>query len=141
MYSQTRLYRERLDELTLMLSQQGSLALLLVDASELAQVEHDYGSKAFEKVLSVATELVVELQGIEVRSNDLLALNDRGGNAFLIFLSPKRSDREGRTRVADLQAAATRVEEQLNRKLARLTSPYLRGRRKVTVGFSLVCGA
>ncbi len=137
-YAQTRPYRERLDELTLMLSQQGSLALLLVDASELAQVEHDYGSKAFEKVLSVATELVVELQGIEVRSNDLLALNDRGGNAFLIFLSPKRSDREGRTRVADLQGAATRVEEQLNRKLARLTSPYLRGRRKVTVGFSLV---
>ena len=68
MYSQTRPYRERLDELTLMLSQQGSLALLLVDASELAQVEHDYGSKAFEKVLSVATELVVELQGIEVRT-------------------------------------------------------------------------
>ena len=116
MYSQTRPYRERLDELTLMLSQQGSLALLLVDASELAQVEHDYGSKAFEKVLSVATELVVELQGIEVRSNDLLALNDRGGNAFLIFLSPKRSDREGRTRVADLQAAATRVDAQVRRR-------------------------
>lgn len=138
MYSQTPAYRERLDELTRMLRQQGSLALLLVDASELAQVEHDYGSKAFEKVLSMATELVVELQGIEVRANDMLALNDRGGNAFLIFLSPKREDRDGRTRVSDLQGAAARVEEHLNRKLARMTSPYLRGRRKVTVGFSLV---
>ena len=32
-------------------------------------------------------------------------------------------------RVADLRAAAERVEEHLNRKLARLASPYLRGRR------------
>ncbi|HEY7515249.1 MAG TPA: EAL domain-containing protein, partial [Vicinamibacteria bacterium] len=47
-------------------------------------------------------------------------------------------DREGRTRVSDLQAAASRVEEHPNRKLARLPSPYLRGRRQVTVGFSLV---
>jgi len=138
MYAQTPPYRERLEELTEVLRSQGSLGLLLIDASDLAQVEHDYGSKAFEKVLSMATELVVELRGIEVRSSDLLALNDRGGNAFLVFLSPKRADREGRTRVSDLLAAAARVEEQLNRKLARLASPYLRGRRQVTVGFSLV---
>jgi EAL domain-containing protein (putative c-di-GMP-specific phosphodiesterase class I) len=139
MYSQTPPYREKLLELTEVLRRHGSLGLLLIDASELAQVEHDYGSKAFEKVLSMATELVVELRGIEVRNTDLLALNDRGGDAFLIFLSPKRSDREGSTRISDLQAAATRVEEHLNRKLARLTSPYLRvrGRRQVRVGFSL----
>jgi EAL domain-containing protein (putative c-di-GMP-specific phosphodiesterase class I) len=138
MYSQTPPYRERLDALTELLRQQGSLALLLVDASELAQVEHDYGSKAFEKVLSMATELVVELRGIEVRTSDLLSLNDRGGNAFLIFLSQKRNDRQGPTRVGDLEAAAARVQEHLNRKLDRLNSPYLRGKRKVTVGFSLV---
>ncbi len=88
----------------------------------------------------MATELVAELRGIEVRNTDLLALNDRGGDAFLVFLSSRRPDREGRTRISDLQAAATRVEEHLNRKLARLTSPYLRvrGQRQVTVGFSLV---
>ncbi len=140
MYAQTPPYREKLDELTQVLRTQGCLGLLLIDASDLAQVEHDYGSKAFEKVLSMATELVQELRGIEVRNTDLLALNDRGGNAFLVFLSPKRAEREGRTRVSDLKAAAGRVEEHLNRKLARLTSPYLRvkGRRQVRVGFSLV---
>src|SRR5262245_34552300 len=138
MYSQTPPYREKLDELTDILRSQGSLALLLIDATDLAHVERHYGSKAFDKVLSMATELVVELRGIEVRNTDLLALNDRGGNAFLVFLSPKRTDREGRTRVSDLEAAATRVEEHLNRKLARLSSPYLQGQRQVKVGFSLV---
>ena len=33
--------------------------------------------------------LVGELQGKEVRTSDMLALNDRGGNAFLLFLSPQ----------------------------------------------------
>ena len=83
MYAETLPYRERIQELRETLVQHGSLGLLLIDASELAQVEHDYGSKAFEKVLSMVTELVLELHGIEIRTNDLLTLSDKGGNAFL----------------------------------------------------------
>jgi EAL domain-containing protein (putative c-di-GMP-specific phosphodiesterase class I) len=138
MYAQIIPYRDRIGDLLKILRDNGSLALLLIDVSELAQVEHDYGSKAFEDVLSKATELVLELQGHEVRSSDILALNEKGGDAFLIFLSPKRGDREGRTRVADLATAAKRVEEHLNRRLAKLASPYIRGRRRVTVGFGIV---
>jgi EAL domain-containing protein (putative c-di-GMP-specific phosphodiesterase class I) len=129
-------YRQRLCDLRQILHTQGSLGLLLVDVSELAQVEHDYGSRAFEEVLASATELVFELQGTEIRSSDVVSVDEKGGDAFLIFLSPRRN--QDRARVSDLQAAALRVEEHLNRKLARLSSPYLRGRREVTVGFSLV---
>jgi hypothetical protein len=81
MYAETLPYRERIQELRETLVQSGSLGLLLIDASELAQVEHDYGSKAFEKVLSMATELVLELRGIEIRTNDLVTISDKGGNA------------------------------------------------------------
>ena len=138
MYAQVIPYRERIADLRKALRESGSLGLLLVDVSELAQVEHDYGSKAFDKVLSTATELVLELQGSEVRATDILALNDKGGDAFLVFLSAKRGDREGRTRVADLANAAKRVQEHLNKRLSRMTSPYIRARRRVTVGFSIV---
>jgi EAL domain-containing protein (putative c-di-GMP-specific phosphodiesterase class I) len=131
-------YRERIQELRQTLVQYGNMGLLLIDASDLAQVEHDYGSKAFENVLSMASDLVLELRGLEIRTHDLITISDKGGNAFLVFLSPKRGDREGKTRISDLQAAARRVEEHLNRKLGRLTSPYLRGRHQVTVGFSFV---
>jgi EAL domain-containing protein (putative c-di-GMP-specific phosphodiesterase class I) len=137
-YLEIPTYHERLDQLTEQLRQHGHLGLVLIDASELAQVEHDYGSKAFEQVLSVVSGLVRELQGAEVRSTDLLVLNERGGNAFLLFLSPRRGEADGRPRIADLEAIRGRVEEQLNRKLASFSSQYLRGTRKVTVGYAVV---
>ncbi len=129
-------YRERVEELRQILDVQGSVGLLLIDISELAQVEHRYGSSAFANVLSMARDLLMELRGNDVRSSDLLAINDKGGDAFLVFLSPKRS--EGPLKVSDLRKAAERVEDHLNSKLARLISPYLSGVRQVRVGFSIV---
>jgi len=137
-YSEIPTYHERLEELTDQLREQGHLALLLIDASELAQVEHDYGSRAFEQVLTMVSKLVAGLQGSEVRTSDLLSLNDRGGNAFLLFLSPRRGEDDGRPRISDLETIAARIGDELNRRLASLSSPYLRGRRKVTVGFAVV---
>jgi hypothetical protein len=109
-----------------------------VDASKLAQVEQEYGSKAFDEVLSRISKMVGELRGSEVRGGDLLALSDRGGNAFLLFLAPRRTSPEDRrSRLADLEAAARRVEDHLNGRLAEFPSPYLRGRRDVSVGFAV----
>jgi EAL domain-containing protein (putative c-di-GMP-specific phosphodiesterase class I) len=128
-------YRERVEDLRRILVAQGSLGLLLIDTSSLAQIEHQYGTSAFEKVMDMARDLVLELRGEEVRHEDIICLNERGGEAFLVFVSPKR--REGPLRMADLKVAAERVEGHLNRKLVRLASPYLGTLRRVTVGFAL----
>jgi hypothetical protein len=133
-------YRERVEDLRRVLVQQGSLGLLLIDTSSLAEIEHQYGTSAFEKVMATARDLVLELKGHEVRHEDIICTNDPGGDkyggdAFLVFFSPKR--REGPLKIADLKAAADRVEGQLNRKLVRVASPYLDTLRQVTVGFAL----
>ncbi len=128
-------YRERLPELREILLREGSLGLLLIDTSALAQIEHQYGSSAFERVMQMARELVLGLKGQEVRQEDLICLNDRGGDAFLVFFSPRREG--GTLKIAGLKAAAERVEGHLNRKLARLASPFLGTLRRVTVGFAL----
>ena len=77
-------YREQLDELLHILAGQGNLACILIDLSQLCQVERNYGAKAFEKVLDSATEIISKLKGSEVRASDILATNDRGGDAVLI---------------------------------------------------------
>ncbi len=128
-------YRERLDEILLLLVRHGSMALLLVDLSQLSQVEHDYGSKAYEKVLDDATQLFRDLRGGEVRATDMLASSDKGGDAFLVFLSPKRTG--GPARIAELEAAAARIENYFDQRLSKLASPYVQN-LKVPVGYSLV---
>jgi EAL domain-containing protein (putative c-di-GMP-specific phosphodiesterase class I) len=129
-------YREKLDELLVLLAEHGNLGCILIDLSQLCQVERNYGSKAFEKVLDSATEIISKLKGSEVRASDIMATNDRGGDAVLIFLSPRRS---GHTvHLSQLQTAAQRIEIHVNGKLARRASPYLHQRLNVTVGFALV---
>ena len=131
-------YHECLDRLTAQLREEGQLALVLVEASELSRVEHDYGSRAFAEVLARVSELVRDLQGEEYRNADELALDDRGGNGFLIFLSRPRERQEARPRVADLQAIAARLAAHLERRLLTLSSPYLRRRCHLPVGYGVV---
>ena len=129
-------YRERLDEILPLLVRHGSMALLLIDLSQLSQVERDYGSKAYEKALQAATKLFRDLRGGKVRATDMLASSDKGGDAFLVFLSPKRTG--GPARIAELEAAAARIENYFNQRLSKLASPYVRQDLKVPVGYSLV---
>ena len=129
-------YRERLDEILLLLARYGSRAVLLIDISQLSQVEHDYGSRAYEKVVATAGELFVDLRGGEVRSSDMLARSDRAGDAFLVFLSPKRTGQPAH--IAELETAAARIENYFNQRLSKLASPYLRGSLNVPVGYGLV---
>ena len=131
-------YRDCLDRLSALLLAQGYLSLLLVDVSEIAQVERDYGSRIFGEILASMASLVNELKGSEIRQDDVLTVNERGGNAFLVFLGPKRGEPENRVRMVDIAAAAERVGEHLNRRLSRISSPYVRKRPHVTVGFGLV---
>ena len=129
-------YRERLEEIVRILEAQGSLGLLLVDGSDLSRVEHDYGTAAYQTVLRQASQIVGDLQGTDFRTTDILTTNDRAGDAFLIFLSPRRYGSS--VRLGDLRTRANRIEQSLNRRFAALTSPYLRGRPKVAVGYALV---
>lgn len=131
-----RPYREQLEALRGHLQYQGSLSLLLVDISQLARVEQDYGREAFSSVHGAASDLMLGLRGTEIRHDDVLAVTDAGGDALLVFLSPRRDGRH--LRAADLRAAAARVEEVLNRRLAGLSTRYLREPGHVDVGFAVV---
>lgn len=129
-------YMERMDDLLPILREHGGLAAILVDLTPLGHVEHTYGTHAYNEVLDSATTLILELSGTEVRGTDLFASSDRGGDGFLVFLSPP--EHGGAARLSELEALSRRVENYLNASLARLESPYLQGRTRIVVGYGLV---
>ena len=129
-------YREKFDEIKAMLVQNRSLALLYIDASRLSQIEHDYGSQIYEEVLELVTKLILDMRGMQTRQDDLVTVNERHGDVFLIFLSKKREEKPfGK---GDLEHLADRIHSYLSKRIYRTTCSYLRSRPKLGIGYGLV---
>lgn len=129
-------YRDHSRHIHGMLADNRSLALLYVDASNLAAIEHDYGVAIYEQVRAILTNLILDMRGVETRRDDIVTVNELHGDTFLIFLSKKREERPFGH--GDLETMADRIHEYLTRRLTRMTSSYLRRRLKLSIGYSLV---
>lgn len=129
-------YRDESKTIHRMLEENRSLALLYVDASNLAEIEHDYGAAIYEQVRAILTSLILEMRGVETRRDDLVTVNEVHGDTFLFFLSKKREERPFEH--GDLETMGDRIHEYLTRRLTRMTSSYLRRRLKIGIGYSLV---
>ena len=134
--SEVATYREKFDHIKGMLVQNRSLALLYIDASRLSQIEHDYGSQIYEEVLQLVTQLILDMRGMQTRQDDLVTVNERHGDVFLIFLSKKREEKPfGK---GDLEHLADRIHSYLSKRIYRTTCSYLRSRPKLGIGYGLV---
>jgi EAL domain-containing protein (putative c-di-GMP-specific phosphodiesterase class I) len=129
-------YREHLDELKQRLSADGFLALLLIDVSDINQVERDHGSLIYDRLLDMVREVVSELQGKQLRSGDIIALNERVGDVFLVFLAPRKE--EEHLLAEDIEKIGERVEAYLVPRISQTAFTFLRKRSDVYVGTSLV---
>ncbi len=129
-------YRDEGETIHGMLAVNRSLAVLFVDASTLADIEHDYGAAIYEQVRAILTNLILDMRGVETRRDDLVTVSEDHGDTFLIFLSKKREERPFGH--GDLETMADRIHEYLTRRLTRMTSSYLRRRLKLGIGYSLV---
>ena len=129
-------YRDESEAIHAMLVDNKSLAVLYVDASNLAEIEHDYGAAIYDQVRAILTNLILDMRGVETRRDDLVTVTETHGDTFLIFLSKKREERPFGH--GDLEAMADRIHEYLTRRLTRMTSSYLRRRLKLGIGYSLV---
>jgi hypothetical protein len=128
-------YRDRMDAIREMLVANRCLAVLFIDASHLAHIEHDYGNGIYEQVRDILQNLILEMRGVETRRDDLVTVAETHGDVFLIFLTKKREDRPfGK---GDLETMADRVHGHLTRRLSRITSSYLKGRPRIGIGYGL----
>ena len=81
-------------------------------------------------------EVVSELQGKQLRSGDIIALNERVGDVFLVFLAPRKE--EEHLLAEDIEKIGERVEAYLVPRISQTAFTFLRKRSDVFVGTSLV---
>ena len=128
-------YRDHLEELKKRLAESGFLALLLIDVSDINRIERDYGSSVYDDLMKLVREVVFELKGKQLRAGDVVALNEKAGDVFLIFLMPRNA--QELLLAEDLEKIGNRIEAFLTRKISKTALPYLHHRPEISVGTSL----
>jgi EAL domain-containing protein (putative c-di-GMP-specific phosphodiesterase class I) len=128
-------YRDVYADVARMLGEQGGLGALVIDLHPLAKVERHFGGSVYQAVRDQIDTFVLELKD-RFREGDLLTLDQREGDRFLLFLGKKRQG--GPFAAMDLRKLADRVEEFVAPRVARLTLPYLREKPTIGVGYGFV---
>jgi len=128
-------YRDVYGDVARMLGEQGGLGALVIDLHPLARVERRFGGSAYQAVREQIDTVVIELKD-RFREGDLLTLDQREGDRFILFLGKKRQG--GPFAALDLRKLADRVEEFIAPRVARLTLPYLREKPTIGVGYGFV---
>ena len=129
-------FREVHEEVAAILREQRGLAAVLVDLGPLAHIERSFGGAAFQSLRAQIDPVLLEMKD-KFRQGDLLTRVEREGDRYLLFLGGRR---EGETAflMADLRKLADRVEEFVVPRIGRLSTPYMRERPNIDVGYSLV---
>jgi EAL domain-containing protein (putative c-di-GMP-specific phosphodiesterase class I) len=128
-------YREVESGVASILRDQNGIGALLIDLGSLARIERTFGEKAYQALRAQIEPLLSEVKD-GVREGDIL-VRDPDGDRFILFLS-RRRDGKNALSVKDLQKLADRVEEHIGPRVARLTTPYLRERPIVEIGYGFV---
>ena len=128
-------YRDVYTDLVRMLGEQGGLGAIVIDLHPLARVERHFGGTVYQAVRDQIDTFVLELKD-RFREGDLLTLDQREGDRFVLFLGKKRQG--GPFAALDLRKLADRVEEFVAPRVARLTLPYLREKPAIGVGYGFV---
>ena len=129
-------YREHHEELKRRLENDGFLGLLLIDVSEINEVERAYGSSKYEDLMEMVRKVVAEFKGDQLRHNDIVTLNEKAGDVFLIFLAPREESQY--LLAEDIEKIGERVDAELSRRIRQTAFAILRKRPEVFVGTSLV---
>jgi EAL domain-containing protein (putative c-di-GMP-specific phosphodiesterase class I) len=127
-------YRDVYADIARMLGEQGGLGALVIDLHPLARVERQFGGTTYQAVREQIDSLVLELK--DRFEGDLLTLDQREGDRFILFLGKKRQG--GPFVAVELRKLADRVEDFITPRVARLTLPYLREKTMIGVGYGFV---
>jgi EAL domain-containing protein (putative c-di-GMP-specific phosphodiesterase class I) len=129
-------FHDRLPELEKELFERGSLGVVVLDATPLAEVEDQYGTEAFEEVRARIFKLFAEQRGKEFRHGDILCTEKPRGLRFLFFLERKRRRNVPFT-LADLRAVRARMLASLVPNVARSAFPYFKTPPRLEVGYGI----
>lgn len=130
-----RLYHEHLPSLVESLTQNGSLALMLLDVTPFNAIEEQYGIHTYRAIREQLFTLLLEQAGKDYSERDILTLEGPEGVNLLLFLTspPKESS----TYFELLKNLRLCLVAQLIPRLLRTSLPFLKQQPQISIGYAL----
>lgn len=132
-------YLVYLPDVEKLLVKDNALGVLFIDGRRLAKIEERYGSQLFDNILKKIGKVLLNMRGVVIRNNDLVAVTEVGGYSFVVFLSETRKERTGHILSKDdVEMVCERVQNYLHSTLFYELYNHLKGLPKINVGYSFV---
>ncbi len=128
-------FQEKLEEIKKYLKDNVILGMIIIDASKINKIEHEYGKIVYGDVLQSLGKIISGMKGNQIRSDDILTVNHAEGEQFYIFLSKKRTEKSFQS--GDIESVAERVGEYVNKEMFLTVYPLLKKRPKISVGYAI----
>jgi EAL domain-containing protein (putative c-di-GMP-specific phosphodiesterase class I) len=126
-------------ELEELLRKDNALGILYINGTRLKDIEEKFGSQLFDQIMARISKVLLNMRGITIRQNDLVALTEVAGYNFIIFLSESRKERTGHILSKDdVEMVCERVQSYLHSTLFFELYNYIKGLPKINVGYSFV---
>lgn len=104
---------EVIHELSERVMQRRCVGLVILDASNLGPWERQYGAAAFTSLLGRLAAATEQLRGTQIRDNDIVCLENDGGDTILVFLTQPRMEGCDSNLTIDFEEIARRMRRKL----------------------------
>ncbi len=120
-----------------LLEERGEVSMLCVNVARYSRIEEIFGWQAFDRVMCEVAVVLDEIIGEDLRDSDVIAELMLSGNAFVIVLSPPRT--QACIDPAARLTLARRIEQTIRVKIEERMEPALYKKFGCYVGSSTVC--
>jgi len=128
-------FEERLEDIKRYLKDNPILGMIIIDASKINKIEHEYGKDVYGDVLRSLLRIITGMAGNQIRIDDILTVNHIEGEQFYVFLSKKRTEKPFQS--GHIETVAERVYEHINSEMFLTIFPLLKKRPKISVGYAI----
>ncbi|MFH0926601.1 MAG: EAL domain-containing protein [bacterium] len=127
-------YQENFEIIKKRLLEDGSLGIILIDASKISKIEQSYGKKIYEDILDTLKKTLIDMRGHQIRNDDFVVIDHQESDQFYVFLSKKRGEKKFQS--GDLENLADRLTKYLNQTMFMTIFPLLKKSPKIKIGYA-----
>jgi EAL domain-containing protein (putative c-di-GMP-specific phosphodiesterase class I) len=129
-------FEEKLEKIKQRLINDFKLGMLVLDASNLKNIEYNYGKTIYESIFETLKRTVANLKITnQIRKDDIITINQSEGNQFYIFLSKRRD--EGSFHLSDYEQLSERIQIYINTNMFDTIYPLIKEKPRINIGYAI----